>query len=277
MVTLEMKTRERHSTGQLTPLPLGTLPNGMVSPTTSTTTLTGNMTTLILLGKFHLLFTGVWKERASLFLPPGDEDDTSELLPTAQTTPTSATPPQTVITPVSATPPQTITSQSSDTSSINYRGQPLQGAWGKSGITGAAMIKKSLDVTPGSTSSPTPINRVNSGPCRTPSNPNFFSTEKPHRGQSHGNSDHGNKEWKRQQSRDNWSKQRYSDSQTRSRGPRVGRGYEEGGRYLRSVSDISYATSTGQGRGRRRGQSNPSHSSSEPVGNRTRYQKNNGK
>lgn len=209
-----------------------------------------------------------------MFLPPGDDDDTGELLPTAQTTPTSATPPQTVITPVSATPPQTITSQSSDTSSANYRGQPLQGVWGNSGVTGAAMIKKSLSVQPGSTSSPTSINRANSGPCRTPNNPNLFSTEKPHRGQSRGNSDHGNKEWKRQQSRDSWSKQRSSDSQTRGRGSREGRDHGEGGRYFRSVSDASYATPHEQGRGRRRGQSNPSHSSSEPVGNRTRYQKN---
>ena len=195
------------------------------------------------------------------------------MLPTTLTTPTSVTPPQTVITPVSATPPQTITSQSSDTSSASYRGQPLQGVWGKSGITGAAMIKKSLNVTPGSTSTPTSINRVNSGPCRTPSNPNLFTPEKAHRSQSHGNSDHGNKEWKRQQSRDNWSKQRSSDSLTRGRGPPERKNHEEGGRYLRSVSDVSHATSTGQGRGRRRGQSNPSHSSSEPVGNHARYKK----
>ena len=169
-----------------------------------------------------------------------------------------------------------VTSTSSSNKSNEYKGQPLQGVWGKSGMTGAAMIKRNLSqssfLLPSHAVTPTG-SRASSGsntPQRYPSNTDLSFNEQHHPPQSKPFRAKSNQEFSRSQSGEgrHFEKQRSYDRREKGKGKYMHGGQVQGsGSYLRSVSDNSYAQERGRGGRRHNYRFAPNkHPSSEPSG-----------
>ena len=179
----------------------------------------------------------------------------------------------------SVTPTSTITSTNSSNKSNELKGQPLQGVWGTSRMTAAAMIKQNLSqssllpsraVTPMSSTTGSRASSGSNTPQRYPSNTDLSFGEQHHPPQSKPFRAKSNQEFSRSRSGEgrHFEKQRSNDRREKGKGKYVHGGQEQGsGSYFRSVSDNSYAQERGRGGRRHNYRFAPNkHPSSEPSG-----------
>ena len=184
---------------------------------------------------------GIWADRNSLFYIPNDQDqdDDQQLPPDPLSWSISSTNSSILSSPIS---PQSTVSSTSSTPS--YKGQPLQGAWAKSGLSGADILKK-----------PAPLPPLSRGGVKSPVN-NLSDSRQYFEKQKSFSSEVSGRE-RGQYIR----KQQINESRGR-RTPGGSSNRRNDMDYLRSVSDNSYADRSSKQGGRKR---TGSHPSSEPV------------